>query len=170
MRPRLGVMLPFLLACGDDPSTLRNGTGYYSAGAGTSTGTDTSSGAGGSVASGSPNELCFDTINQYRASAGLPPYARWSAIEPCADGEAKSDATTSSAHGAFASCGELAQTECPATPGRPAQAIPACLHAMIAAGPGEPHHDALLSTNYTKVGCGVAVTANGTTWSVQNFR
>jgi hypothetical protein len=166
MRPRFGVVLLVLLACGDDPSALRNGTGYDSAG----TASGTSGGAAEAASSGaSPNELCFDTINRYRASAGLPPYARWSAIESCADGEAKSDASTGSAHGAFASCGEVAQTECPGTPGGPAQAIPACLGAMIAAGPGEPHHDAILSTSYTKVACGVA-TVSGTTWTVQDFR
>jgi hypothetical protein len=150
-------------ACGDDPNSL-NGTGHGSAIVATG------SKAGTTEDGTSPNELCFDRINQYRQSAGLPPYTRWTSIEACADGEAKSDGSTGQAHGAFPSCGEMAQNECPGTHGVPSRALPVCLSAMIGEGPGGGHHDTMLSTKYTKVACGVAVTADGTTWSVQNFR
>jgi hypothetical protein len=167
MRPWLLVACisasPAILACNDDPSSQ----------GGTARGSEivaTGNNAGTADDGTSPNQLCFDTINQYRQSAGLPPYTRWTSIESCADGEAKSDGSTGQAHGAFPSCGEMAQNECPGTPGTPSRALPLCLRAMIAEGAGGGHHDTMLSTKYTKVACGVAVTADGATWSVQNFR
>ncbi len=132
-----------------------------------------SSSSSGSVVTGTGDtfhELCWSTINEYRAREGLPAYARWSDKEACADGQAEADAASGRAHGAFARCGELAQNECPGTPGGPEEAITLCLAAMWAEGPGGGHHDAMASTKYTKVSCGLVETSRGTIWSVQNFR
>jgi hypothetical protein len=164
----LGAGLLLLVSCGDDPNTLassRTRSASSSSGDSAEDSSEVVSSSGGSA-----NQLCFDTINGFRKSAGLAPYVRWSSAESCSDGEAKSDGTTNRAHGAFPSCGEMAQNECPATPGQPNSALPLCLRAMINAGPGEPHHDTMLSTQYTKVACGVFATPGGATWSVQNFR
>ncbi len=115
------------------------------------------------------HELCWSTINEYRKRAGLPPYERWDDGEACADGQARDDAATRRPHGSFPRCGEFAQNECPGTPGTPEEAIVDCLAAMWAEGPGGGHHDAMASTRYTKVACGVYDTGRGI-WSVQNFR
>jgi len=118
----------------------------------------------------SANELCWSTINAYRAQKNLKPLARWTEQEACADGQAETDASTNKAHGSFGRCQEMAQNECPNTPGAPEKALPLCLEAMWDEGPGGGHHDAMASTQYTKVSCGVFTTARGSIWSVQNFR
>jgi uncharacterized protein YkwD len=121
---------------------------------------------GGSTAA----EVCFNTINQYRATKNLPPLARWTDGETCADGEAKSDSETKKPHGAFPSCKEFAQNECPDNPGPAAQNIGACLKLMWGEGPGGGHYDNMASTKWKQVACGFATTSRGTYWSVQNFR
>src|SRR5690606_1974589 len=57
-------------------------------------------------------QLCVDTINELRATEGLPPLTRWVEAEPCADESATSDEETMTPHGAFPSCGETGQNEC----------------------------------------------------------
>lgn len=165
------------VACGDDPDSL-TGTGTLrrkgssSASSSGSSGTTSGGSSGGEVVGSgeTANELCWSTINEYRKRDGLVPLERWTDGESCADGEAKSDADSGRAHGAFPRCGELAQNECPGTPGPPEEGIPKCLAMMWAEGPGGGHHDNMATTKYTKVACGVFVTARGAIWSVQNFR
>jgi hypothetical protein len=127
------------------------------------------SGAAGGSAGGSANELCVNSINEHRRGAGLAPLARWTAQETCADGEAQSDGSSNSAHGAFGSCGEIAQNECPGFPGQPEDAVPQCLRTMVDEGPGGGHYDNMFNPQYTKVACGVTI-VGGRVWSVQNFR
>src|SRR5262245_50202541 len=67
-------------------------------------GSTTSGGAGGGSMAGA-EQLCVDTINQYRATLGLSPYERWTGAELCADGQSQSDSMTMTAHGAFGQCG-----------------------------------------------------------------
>lgn len=117
----------------------------------------------------------MDTINDYRATLGLPPYQRWSESEVCAGSEAQKDSTTMQAHSAFPSCGEWAQNECPGWPGPPESMITGCLAAMWAEGPGEfddghGHYLNMSSTQYTKVACGFYVLPNGKVWAVQDFK
>ena len=97
------------------------------------------------------------------------PYTRWTGTEVCADSEAASDGATSSSHGAFGKCGEVAQNECPGWPGAPATMIPECLKAMWAEGPGGGHYEAMSSRLYTKVSCGFGTSPDGSFWAVQNF-
>ena len=119
-------------------------------------------------------QLCVDTINMYRATLGLPPYARWSDAEKCTDDEAASDGATNTPHGAFGMCGEWAQNECPGWPGPPEQSLPQCLEQMWAEGPGQDfnmhgHYINMSSEMYTKVACGFAE-VNGEFWMIQNFQ
>lgn len=119
--------------------------------------------------------LCVDTINHYRATLGLPAYARWADGEACADGQARSDAASGTPHGAFGQCTESAQNECPGWNDTPASVISACMDAAWAEGPGTDfgrhgHYNNMSSTGYTKVACGFFTTAGGQVWSVQNFK
>jgi hypothetical protein len=148
-----------LVACSEDPSSLDTRQPATSGTAAAPTSTDGSS----------PAEICVATINQYRAQKGLQPYARWSDTETCADSQAKNDGTSSSAHGAFGKCAEVAQNECPGWPGPPATMIPECLKAMWAEGPGGGHYEAMSSHLYTKVSCGFGTAPDGSIWAVQNF-
>lgn len=133
---------------------------------------------GGGGASGDPLESyrqkCVDQINTYRATLSLPPYQRWTSAETCTDGEAKSDSQTGQAHGAFPSCGESAQNECPGYPGLDST-VTTCLAQMWAEGPGADfqqhgHYINMSSTKYSKVACGFYQTPGGSVWAIQNFQ
>ncbi|CAN5459019.1 hypothetical protein BH09MYX1_BH09MYX1_52790 [soil metagenome] len=124
---------------------------------------------------GTVEQSCVDKINAYRATLSLAPLARWSDQETCSDGEAKSDSESGKAHGAFGSCTEMAQNECPGWNGPPASMIGGCLDLMWAEGPGADfqthgHYINMSSTKYTKVACGFYTMPSGKVWSVQNFR
>lgn len=119
-------------------------------------------------------QLCVDTINMYRGTLGLPPYARWTDAEMCSDGEAASDGQSGTPHGAFGTCGEFAQNECPGWPAPAEQSLPNCLAQMWAEGPGEDfnlhgHYINMSSEMYTMVSCGFAEGPDGL-WMVQNFK
>jgi hypothetical protein len=131
-------------------------------------------GGSGAPGDGTDEQLCIDTINQYRASLGLPGYARNPSQESCADSQAQSDSGTNTAHGAFGQCGESAQDECPGWPGPPASMITDCLAMMWAEGPGTDfathgHYINMSSTQYTKASCGFYTLPNGDVWAVQDF-
>ncbi|MEB2321900.1 MAG: hypothetical protein OZ921_05255, partial [Sorangiineae bacterium] len=71
------------------------GTGGASAGpggaSGSTGGTGGASGGTGGTGGGptdpyaAARQACVDGINQYRATLGLAPYARWTSAEACAD-------------------------------------------------------------------------------------
>ncbi|MBL8611884.1 MAG: hypothetical protein JNL38_31360 [Myxococcales bacterium] len=173
-----------VVACGDDSGNLGGG----SSGGGSSSGDPapgsdpagtSSSSSGGSSSSGASGssggssgvaQLCVDTINQYRAKLGRPAYKRWEAAESCSNDQAKSDATTKKAHGAFGKCGEFAQNECPGWSGPAETMITGCLKSMWGEGPGGGHYENMAATKYTQVACGFYVLPNGSVWSVQNFK
>ncbi len=150
-----------------------------SGGAGTGgagTGGAATGGSGGSTSDpyATARQQCVDKINEYRATLSLPPYQRWNAKETCADGEAKSDSETGKAHGAFPSCGEWAQNECPGYPSV-SSTVTTCLAQMWAEGPGADfqthgHYINMSSTKYTKVACGFYQTPGGSVWAVQDFQ
>lgn len=119
-------------------------------------------------------QRCVDGINAYRKTLDLPPLARWTDAEACADGQAASDAASNKPHGAFGNCGEMAQNECPSWPSKEA-VVTGCLAQMWAEGPGSDfskhgHYLNMSSTKYSKVACGFFTTAKGGVWSVQDFR
>lgn len=76
-------------------------------------------------------QLCIDTINELRATKGLPPYERWTEHEDCADQQATYDEMNNDPHGAVQggvpSCGGGAQNECL---GGGASGIVGCLNSM----------------------------------------
>jgi hypothetical protein len=118
---------------------------------------------------------CVDTINAYRKTMNLAPYARWKSAEPCSNDEAAKDGVSGQAHGAFGSCGEHAQNECPGWPGPPYSLLDGCLQQMWNEGPGDfygghGHYINMSSTQYSQVACGFAKAADGSWWAVQNFQ
>jgi hypothetical protein len=173
MLSTLGLMvLAALAGCSDDSRFGDDDDGGGGGGSSTGAGPGAGPGSGstGSGSSGGPAQLCVDLINQYRATLGLTPYARWTEAEACADGEAQSDGETGQAHGAFPACGENAQNECPGWPGPPEEMIGGCLQMMWDEGPGGGHYDTMSSTNYTEVACGFHTFSDGSVWAVQDFR
>jgi hypothetical protein len=159
----IAASAPALLGgCGSGDS---NGSGGASDGGGAG-----DAGSGGS----SPEQLCVDTINMYRATLKLAPYARWSSAESCTAGQAQKDSASGTAHSAFGSCSESAQDECPGWPGPPSSMITSCLAQMWAEGPGpfnqgHGHYDNMSSTSYTQVACGFYVLPDGSVWAAQDF-
>jgi hypothetical protein len=120
-------------------------------------------------------QYCVDVINMYRASIGVAPLQRWTDAEGCSNDEAASDAASNQPHGAFGTCGELAQNECPGWPGPAEQLLDGCLAQMWAEGPGEPyeahgHYINMSNPDYTMVACGFYETADGSWWALQNFK
>jgi hypothetical protein len=183
MRPLLLVLpLAVVVACSSGSTVSGSGHGGSSSsgGSGSSGSGGSGSGGGGSSSSGgsgdsSPEQLCVDTINQYRATLNLPAYARWSAEESCADGQALSDSASGTAHGAFGTCGEVAQDECPGWPGPPSSMITGCLQQMWAEGPGpfdqgHGHYDNMSNSSYTQVACGFYILPDGSVWATQDFK
>jgi hypothetical protein len=193
----LAVLLPVFAACDDTDGNGGDGGSGGSGGAGsttttgtstgttstgtTSTGTTGSTGTTSTTTSGSGGagagvaQLCVDTINQHRASIGLGPLARWTDGEVCADGEAESDGNTNTPHGAFGSCSEFAQNECPGWPGPAEGMIGSCLQLMWDEGPGADyathgHYINMTNPNYSMVSCGFHTFPDGSVWAVQNFR
>ncbi len=119
-------------------------------------------------------EACVGKINALRATVKLAPYARWSSEESCAGEEAAMDAAIDLPHGAFGTCMELAQNECPGWPAPATSAITSCLEAMWAEGPGTDftthgHYINMTSTQYSLVACGFTTLADGSVWATQNF-
>ena len=119
-----------------------------------------------------PRQACVDHINSLRATQGLAPLNRWVANEDCADAQARSDAQSGQAHGAFGACPNSAQNECPGWPSLTGQngIVPGCLDSMWSEGPGGGHYDNMTGSSYTLVACGFASTPDGRVWSVQDFR
>jgi len=140
---------------------------------------DSSSSSNGADGGSQPKDntaeqLCVDTINNYRKSLNLPPYQRVTSEETCADGQGLTDSKTKTAHSAFGQCGEWGQNECPGWPGPSSTMIPQCLAMMWAEGPGQDfsthgHYLNMSSTQFTKVACGFATASDGSIWAVQDF-
>jgi hypothetical protein len=117
-------------------------------------------------------QACVDHINALRATKQLPALTRWTENEGCADAQARSDSQTGRAHGAFGSCPNMAQNECPGWPSLTGGngIVPGCLDMMWSEGPGGGHYDNMTRSSYTLVACGFYTTPDGRVWSVQDFR
>ena len=128
---------------------------------------------------------CVDRINQFRTQcACLPPLARWTEGEACADQMSEYDAMQNMAHAGFEDkiCGsnQGGQNECPGYSSN-SQVISLCLQQMWSEGPGpeDPcdgqcfqdhgHFINMTSTSTTKVACGFYTTSSGKVWAAQNF-
>jgi hypothetical protein len=136
------------------------------------------------ASTGDPAQDCVNRINQFRAEcACLPPLARWTEGEACADQMAEYDSGEDSAHAGFQDdiCeGGSAQNECPGWRSED-QVVDGCLQAMWDEGPPPTetcngacfqeygHFINMTDDRYTKVACGFFTTAGGEVWAVQNF-
>lgn len=166
----LAASLACVIACGNGGTGSLNGgssgggSGSGSSGGGASSGSGSSGGSGGAV------QDCVDSINQFRASIGRPPYARWNDAESCVNGQAQADSQSGTAHSAFGQCGEFAQDECPGWPGPPDSMIGDCMQMMWSEGPGGGHYDNMSSSQYTMVACGYYTTSDGSVWATQDFK
>ena len=128
--------------------------------------------------SGNVYEDCVMRINQLRWECQcLPPLARWTDAETCADEHAEYDSTRG-AHAGFSadicSPGGRGQNECPGWNSN-AHVINGCLQAMWDEGPGEPfsehgHYINMTNPAHSRVASGFHTTGDGTVWSVQNFQ
>jgi hypothetical protein len=135
---------------------------------------------------GDPYEDCVARVNQFRACVCLPPLARWSAGEACANQDAQYDSEQNTAHAGFSAriCGAgNAQDECPNWGGTYASVISGCLQMMFDEGPPETatctgtcyqdhgHYINMTGTKYKSgVACGFYTMPNGKIWAVQNFQ
>jgi len=132
-----------------------------------------SNGGGRIAGSDSARSACVDRINAFRATESLPPLKRWIEAEDCSDGEAKSDAASGDAHGAFGTCKEWAQNECPGW-GSVESTITGCLQSMwderLKPGGEQGHYKNMTNAKYTMVACGFAESMTGKVWAVQNFK
>ena len=121
-----------------------------------------------------PAQTCVDLVNGYRASVGLPPYARWTQEESCAGTQAQMDAIANMAHSSFGSCNEFAQSDCVGWPGPPPSMVAPCLAQMWDEGPGDfqSHGEYLNMRNasYTQLACGFVVLDDGLVWAVLDYR
>lgn len=154
-----------------------------SAGAGAA-GATGAAGAGATGAAGAgadpyatARQACVDKINMFRATLGVAPLARWNVEETCTDGEAKSDSLSGTAHGAFGTCKESAQDECPGwgSVDSIAGGTKSCLDQMWAEGPGTDfsthgHYINMSNPKYKMVACGYTMTAAGKIWAAQDFK
>lgn len=130
-------------------------------------------GAGSSDSYGDARIRCVDRTNALRATKGLKPIPRLGTAEPCVDGQAKSDADSGKAHGAFDACLNqvewrgAGQNECPGY-GSVESALGSCLDMMWGEGPGGGHYENMVG-NSTQTACGFYTTPAGKVWMVQDF-
>ncbi len=116
---------------------------------------------------------CVNRINAFRATENLPALAQWIDAEGCSDGEARSDSETGKAHGAFGTCKEWAQDECPGW-GSVQSTVTDCLQSMwderLNPGGQQGHYKNMSNKSYTQVACGYYETPAGKVWALQNFK
>ena len=131
---------------------------------------------------GDYHQDCVDTINKIRADCMcLPPLARWTEGEACADQMAEYDSGQNTAHAGFKArlCtpGGSAQCECPgwssvASITQGTSRMESCLEMMwheVDNPSGEQgHYQAMSSKTYTKVACGINASASDV-WAAQNY-
>jgi hypothetical protein len=137
------------------------------------------------ASTGDVRQDCVDRVNQFRTQcACLPPLARWTEAEACADMMAQHDSMTGQAHSGFTGkvCtpGGQGQNECPGYRTE-SSVISMCLQQMWSEGPPPQmpcdgncfqtygHFINMTNTKFKKVACGLFTTSSGSIWAVQNF-
>ncbi len=121
-----------------------------------------------------PGQQCVNTVNEHRATQGLPALQRWALTETCAASQARDGAATGQPHGAFGRCSEQGQNVCPAWPGPESRMIAPCIQSMWDEGPGADfaahgHYLNLASARFTRVACGFYTAPSGQVSLVQDF-
>jgi hypothetical protein len=131
---------------------------------------------------GDYHQDCVDTINKIRWDCMcLPPLQRWTEGEACADQMAVYDSGQNSAHAGFIAklCtpGGSAQCECPgwgsvASITQGTTRLESCLammwHEVDNPSGEQGHYEAMSTTTYTRVACGIN-TSTTSVWAVQNY-
>jgi hypothetical protein len=129
---------------------------------------------------------CVARVNQFRACACLPPLARWTSGEACADECATYDQENQSMgpYAGFANgicAAGNGQNECPNWPSYD-QVISGCLQNMFNEGPPpagtcvgtclDQHglYINMMNPNYKMVACGFFTGTDGKVWSVQSYK
>lgn len=202
-RRRVSVAALSLIAiaagCGSSEGGNTGGGGAGAGGRGTTSSTATTTSTGSTTSSNTNDpfdaarQACVDRINELRATKGLAPYARWSAVEACVDEEVTHDETVGIAHDAFfngACSGAGGQGECMGTAQTP-DGIRQCLDAMWGekdqpgcggcdscpfaqscadcAFQGCGHYMAMSAKTFTQAACGFS-SAPGKSWSAIDYR
>lgn len=130
-------------------------------------------------------EDCLAKINEYRATENLKPLALASEEkQACADKQSADDLASNVAHGHFGDCGEFAQNSGPNFSGswqKNASAVAEYYlkmmwedeKALVTSGKRDPdkkedypyigHYLNMKNTSYTKVACGISLSADGKT-------
>ena len=122
-------------------------------------------------------QYCIDLVNDYRRAAGIPELVRDGDIDKYAQTAAEYDAQTGRAHSYFNMTrgGGVVYAE-NSLPGWPIYGsdirpiIKQGLQSMYNEGPRGGHHVNMMNRSYTKIGCGIVITANNRLWLVNNFR
>ncbi len=132
---------------------------------------------------GDYHQDCVDNINQFRALCQcLPPLDRWLEGEACADQMAEYDYGTGVFHDGFSSgiCDPSGTGQCECPSWNSVESITqgsnwgdSCLQMMwseVDEPQGEQgHYEAMSSTRYTMVACGIYEAPDGEVWAVQNY-
>ena len=123
-------------------------------------------------------KFCLDTINSYRGSKGLPPYAPWPAGEQCAAQQAGSYArgqTPDLQKDACLAGQQYGQSTCSSSAGTLQEVVSGCLQSGWNEGPGadfNQHGDYsyMSSRQFTTAACGFARGADGSVQTVQIYK
>lgn len=123
-------------------------------------------------------KLCLDTINAYRAQAGVPAVAWSKSLEAFADQGARYDAERNVAHGHFSAFSKNAvpadaENAIPGWPIKSYKTVAAVVaegaKMMWAEGPNGGHYENIKGS-HTQVGCGIYVTPAGAVWVIHDFK
>jgi uncharacterized protein YkwD len=174
----LALMVCSLPACGllsPQGSGGGGGSGGGSAGSG--------GGGGGSTNLDAHVQHNLDTLNMYRAQAGVGALVVDDQLSAFSTTGSMQLEATGMAHGYFAQqnnsgalwqqgfCGSAAENQAPGWPvnGNEDATIDAILKAMMDEGPGGGHHDNILASQSTRVGVGLIVDAQQQLWFTNDF-
>jgi len=141
---------------------------------------------GGTITPGSADEHQqhnLDTLNMYRAQAGVAPLVIDDQLNAFSTAAAMDLESSGQAHRYFMQagqsgalwqqgfCSSAAENEAPGWPthGDVDATVDAILKAMMDEGPGGGHHDNILAASSTRVGIGLVVDAQGALWFTNDF-
>ncbi|MCX5744251.1 MAG: CAP domain-containing protein, partial [Proteobacteria bacterium] len=122
-------------------------------------------------------EFCVTETNRYRATVSKPALAHSAQLEAYANTGAMTDTLAASAHKHFSDTNgggfAFAENECPSflgwtVMGNVHDTIAACIAAFWSEGPGGGHYDNMTSNN-TKLGCGVYLNGSGGITITQDY-
>ena len=148
-------------------------------------------GSGGGGSSGGVSSMnadahqrhCLDTLNAYRAQAGVAPLVLDDALSAFSLQASQALEATGQPHGYFQQqgqsgalwtegfCNSAAENQAPGWPvnGDEDGTIDAILKAMMDEGPGGGHHDNILAASSVRVGVGLVVDAQQQLWFTNDF-